>query len=222
MRWLLALYPRRWRDRYGHEMSQLVDDLRPTSTRARIAVAFDLLVGAWEARVSSEGPVESRHPTGNPLWRGVLVALVVWVGLSVEIVLSNVVFPSRDDNDAVSVLISYLCVFVALGMTGIFVARTGRDWRAAAAAGAVAGALIGALTIGTFFFVDNVFLDTISQQQSKIDGLARSGQTSMRAYVNTGLAGAAVGLTIFFSLVGAVLAAVAGYASRPQDPSRAR
>ena len=222
MRWLLALYPRRWRERYGHEMSQLVDDLRPTSTRARIAVALDLLVGAWEAHVSSEGPVESTRPTGNPIWRGVLVALVVWVGLSIEIVLSNVVFPSREDDDAVSVLIAYLCVFVALGITGILVARTGRGWRAAAAAGAVAGALIGALTIGTFFFVDNVFLETISQQQAKIDGLARSGQTSMRAYVNSGLTGAAVGLTIFFGIVGAALAGVAGYASQPRNPSQAR
>jgi hypothetical protein len=44
----------------------------------------------------------------------------------------------------------------------------------------------------------------------------------MRAYVNTGLAGAAVGLTIFFSIVGAGLAAVAGYASRPRNPSQAQ
>jgi hypothetical protein len=58
--------------------------------------------------------------------------------------------------------------------------------------------------------VDNVFLDIVGQQQVKIEGLARSGATSMRTYVNSGLAVAFVVLTGFFAVAGAGLAVLGG------------
>jgi hypothetical protein len=75
-----------------------------------------------------------------------------------------------------------------------------------AVSGAVAGAVIGLLTIGTFFVVDNVWLDIVSRQQTKIDGLAHSGGGSMRDYINAGLAGAAILLPIMLASFGAILA----------------
>lgn len=70
--------------------------------------------------------------------------------------------------------------------------------------------LIGLLTIGTFAVIDNVFLDVVSRQQVKIDGLAGSGFTSMRTYVNVGLLFAGAVLSTFLALAGAVLAVVGG------------
>jgi hypothetical protein len=70
---------------------------------------------------------------------------------------------------------------------------------------------------GTFAVVDNAFLDTISQQQAKIDGLAHSGMTSMRAYVNSGLAVGAFTLAVFFGAAGAGLGVLGGLLGRRQQ-----
>jgi hypothetical protein len=203
MKRLIRLYPARWRRRYGSEMDRLLDDMGPLSARARLSVAFDLVRGAWDAHLT-------HAPSRATLGRAVLVALVVWVGLTVEIVRSNVIFPSAEDNDGLSVVVSYLAVFAALALTGAIAADRSRDWRTFAVAGAVAGGLIGALTIISFAVVDNVFLDIVAQQQVKIEGLARSGGTSMRTYVNGGLAVAFVVLTGFFAVAGAGLAVLGG------------
>jgi hypothetical protein len=198
--------------RYGAEMEQLLDDLQPATARSRLSMGWDLLRGALDAHLTRETRMDTEIKTA--LRRGILVALMVWAVLSVEIVLSNVVFPTRGDDDSLSVLLSYMGTFAALALTGVLTARVTTGLKPAALAGAVAGALIGALTVGTFFFIDNVFLDIIAQQESKITGLAQSGMTSMRAYVNTTLAGAAVFLTCFFAVAGAGLAVAAATAVR--------
>lgn len=154
--------------------------------------------------------------------RGALVAGTVWLALSVEIVFSNVVFPSKADNDTVPVLIAYLCIFASLGLVGVLAARAGAGRRGQLLAGLVAGAMIGALTIGTFLVVDNVWLGIVSQQQAKIDGLAQSGGGSMRAYINNGLLGGALFLSIALGAVGALLSLAGGVAgqrgTKPADP----
>jgi len=146
--------------------------------------------------------------------RGLLIAATVWVGLSVEILLSNVVFPSRTDNDGISVLVSYLCIFAALFLTGLTAARVGAGARGQIAAGLVAGALIGALTTVSFAIVDNVWLGVVAQQQAKIDGFAHSGAGSMRDYINHGLVGTAVVLTAGLGIVGAALSRAGGLTTR--------
>jgi hypothetical protein len=139
-----------------------------------------------------------------------LIAVVVWLGLAVEIVLTNVVFPTTGDDDAVSVLLSYLCVFAALLLVGLMAARAGVGSRGQVLAGALAGAVIGLLTVATFAVVDNVWLDIVARQQPKIDGFAHSHAASMRDYINSGLAGTAVGLPIMLGIIGAVLGLAGG------------
>ena len=46
-RWLLRLYPRAWRDRYGAEMSAMLEQMRLTP-----AAIIDLVAGAIDARVA--------------------------------------------------------------------------------------------------------------------------------------------------------------------------
>jgi hypothetical protein len=165
------------------------------------------------------------RPNKNPsiraaVRRAVIVAVTVWAALAAEIVLSNVVFPAVDDNDGVSVLISYLAVFAALGVIGVLTARMTTSRWTFAVAGAIAGGLIGALTILTYLVIDNVFLDIISRQQAKIDGLVASGMTSMRTYVNTSLLFGFGALSGVLALAGAGLAVAGGLITQARQAVR--
>jgi hypothetical protein len=212
MKRLLRFYPARWRREYGDELAQVLDDLGPLSLRRRISVMVDLLRGAADAQLMAS---PFRGPSvGAVLRRAVLVASIVWAGLSVEIVLSNVVFPTTGDDDGPTVLICYLAVFAALTAVGVLTGRLAGDWRILALAGGSAGALVGLLTIGTYAVVDNVFLDVISRQQPKIDGLAGSGLDSMRTYINLSLLLAGALLSTFFGFAGAGLAVLGGHIRR--------
>lgn len=203
MKHLLRLYPAWWRDRYGAEMAALLVDL---PRRARAAMIVDLVRGALDARFALTKESGMSTPTRRSIRRAILVALVVWVALSVDIVLTNVVFPTRQDDDALAVLLAYLGVFAVLATIGYLAVRRGTELAGAALSGAIAGAVIGLLTAATFFVVDNVWLDIVSRQQAKIDGLAQSGGGSMRDYINTGLTGAAVILPLMLAAFGVVLA----------------
>ncbi|MFD3401533.1 hypothetical protein ACFWUU_12675 [Kribbella sp. NPDC058693] len=207
MKRLLRLYPASWRHEYGDELAQVLEDLGPLSLSRRISVMVDLVRGATDAHFRALPAV------GAVLRRAVLVASIVWAALSIEIVLSNVVFPTGD-NDGASVLISYLAVFVALTAVGVLTGRLAGHWWIVALAGGCAGALVGVLTIGTYAVIDNVFLDVISRQQPKIDGLAASGFTSMRTYINLSLLLAGVLLSTFLGFAGAGLAVLGSHLRR--------
>jgi hypothetical protein len=204
MRWLIRLYPARWRQRYGGELEQLVRDLR--RDRSRSAMAMDLVKGAIGAH--------ARQVLDAPPWdwrtirRGGLIAGLVWLGLSAEIVVTNVVFPTPDGT--VTILATYLVVFGALGGIGVLAACHGAARRVQVLAGAVAGAAIGALSVVSFAVVDNIWLGTVSRQPQKIAGFAHSGAASMRAYLNHDLIGPAVFAVIAFGIIGAIMGAVGG------------
>lgn len=144
---------------------------------------------------------------------GALIAGIVWLCLSIEVVLLNVVFPSRDDNDGFVVLVSYLFVFAALLWVGVLAAREGASRKGRVLAGLLAGMAVGALTVATFAVVDNVWLNLVARQQTKIDGFAHSGAGSMREYINSGLVGTAVFLTLALGILGVALSLTGGLVS---------
>jgi len=144
--------------------------------------------------------------------RGALIVGIVWLALSVEILFLNVVFPSKTDNDAIPMVMSYLGIFAALYLTGMLAARDGTSRAGQILAGLTAGVMIGALLVATFAIVDNVWLDVVSQQQTNIDGFAHSDAVSMRDYINHNLIGPAVFFTIVFGAVGAMLGGLGGLA----------
>jgi hypothetical protein len=217
MIWLVRLYPRRWRERYGAELEQLVRDLQPAGFR--LPVALDLARGAVSAHVQER--IAMNVVRRRSIVRTAVIAGVVWLGLSVEILLSNVVFPSTTDDDAVPVVVSYLSIFAALFLAGFVVARAGAGWKGQVIAGLAAGVTIGLLTAATFAVVDNVWLDVVAQQQTKIDGFAHSGAASMREFINDGLIGVAVGLPIGLGVFGALFGLAGGLAGRaPAAPTR--
>ena len=144
------------------------------------------------------------------LRRSILIAVAAWIPLFATILVSNVVFPSQDDDSPAVIALGYLGVFAVLALVGYFAARGGTDPRGLAVCGAVAGVVLGLLVAAAFFIVDNIWLDVVAQQPQKIAGLAASGGGSMRAYINYDL----IGPTIFYPLVlgafGALLALAGG------------
>ena len=210
MAWLIRLYPRRWRERYGGELEQLVHDLRPSTSR--VAIAIDLAKGAFAAHVQQRCHVQTSDR--RAITRGALIAGITWLGVSAEILLTNVVFPSKTDDDGVLVVGSYLCVFAVLFLTGWLAARNGAGRTGQVLSGLIAGALIGALIVVTLLVVDNVWLGIVSQQQAKIDGFASSGAASMREYINHGLIGPAVFFTVVLGAAGAALGGLGGLVGR--------
>jgi hypothetical protein len=214
MIWLVRLYPKGWRARYGDELEQLVRDLQPAGPR----LALDLVRGAIGMHLQGIAMDTVRR---RSILRTLAIAGVVWLGISVEILLSNVVFPSTGDDDTVPVLISYLCIFGAMFLAGFLAARAGAGRWMQIAAGALAGALIGLLSAATFAVVDNVWLDIVAQQPNKIDGFARSGAASMRDYINQGLIGVAVGLPLGLGFFGALFGLAGGLAGDRRAPASA-
>lgn len=51
LRAVLALYPRTWRQRYGQELKDLLDDLDRNGTRSRTRMMLSLVAGAAEERM---------------------------------------------------------------------------------------------------------------------------------------------------------------------------
>jgi hypothetical protein len=207
MKWMLRLYPGWWRDRYGTEMAALLDDL---PHRSRAAMILDLLRGALDARFFLAKEHTMPSIARGALRRSILIAFVAWIPLFAIILLSNVVFPAKDDDSPAVIALGYLAVFAVLALVGYLAARGGTSPGGLAVCGAVAGAVIGLLIAATFFLVDNIWLDVVARQPQKIAGLAASGGGSMRAYINYDL----IGPTIFYPLVlgtfGALLALAGG------------
>src|SRR5262245_13423152 len=174
-----------------------------------MAIAIDLAKGALAAQIEQRCHVQTSDR--NAIKRGVLLAGLTWLGVSAEILLTDVVFPSKTDNDGILLVVpSYLAVFAILLLTGRLAARHGASRTGQMAAGLITGALIGALFVGTLAIVDNVWLDIVSQQQTKIDGFARSGAASMRQYINHSLIGPAVFFTTVLGTFGAALGVLGG------------
>jgi len=209
--WLIRFYPRRWRARYGAELEQLVHDLRPTASG--VGLAADLVKGALVAHVQQRCDVQASDR--KAIKRGALIAGILGLGLAAEILLTNVVFPSKTDDDGILVVISYLCIFAVLFLSGMLAARDGAGRTGQVLAGVTAGVTMGALIIATFAVVDNFWLDVVSQQQTKLDGFAHSGAASMRDYINHSLIGPAVFFTVGLGTFGAVLGGLGGLAGRP-------
>ena len=77
MRWILRLYPRRWRDRYHDEVAEVLDATAPTFN-----VAADLLLGALDAHLRPQSAWDPEGAREGAPWTlaivGVGVLLFVW------------------------------------------------------------------------------------------------------------------------------------------------
>jgi hypothetical protein len=77
------------------------------------------------------------------------------------------------------------------------------------------------LIIATFALLDNIFLETVSQQVDKTRGFERSHYASMRAYINCNHLMGVVTVLPVFVLIGAACGGIGGLlVSRPGSASQ--
>jgi hypothetical protein len=215
---LIRLYPRAWRDRYGDEFAELVSDV---SGGRRIRLALDIGRGALDAHLRGRFGMR-RFLADVAVRRGAYDGLIIAGLLTVFVVMTNVVFPggpNESDGDPeyqiqyVITLAIMAGLLVAIGMRA---RRRSDELLAGVKAGAVAGGIIAVMVTLTFLAVNNLFLDTVSQQHDKRVAFAASGWSSMRAYLTVTQLRGAIFLVPMLALVGGALGMLGGVMFRPR------
>jgi hypothetical protein len=221
---LLLLYPRGHRHEFGPLMVQTFrDQVRDALAGAGclgigfwLAVLADAVHSAWRERRSTvEGMVQMNWIKQHV---GIFAGLLLG-GLAIAvIVLSNVVFPSTESDSeyAAVYLLGYVAIMVVFAVIGFVAGGTPSRIGAGARAGAVAALLATAISLATFFVVDNLFLAIVSQQVDKIQGFHNSPYPTMREYVNVGLLYTLILLPL--SLAAGAVFGAAGAAARKHLP----
>src|SRR5262245_59959964 len=129
-------------------------------------------------------------------------------------ILLSHVFPTNrsDDESGGLILAVHLATFVYYGTAGFLGVRKSLQARDGIWIGALT-ALVGTyLIVATFALLDNIFLETVSQQVDKIRGFAlhQSQYVSMRSYINWSHLEAALFVVPIFGLIGAACGGFGG------------
>ena len=216
---LIRLYPARWRERYGTEMTRLLEDLTPLSRGAQLRIGLDLLRGAADARLSGG----FHRPGGAARAIGVASGATVlgWLPVGALIFLTTVTFPSRFDGIAVVSGFFYLMgLFLAIGAIASRACARPRPgtWLAACTA---SGTLMAVLFSATYAVIDNAYLGIVSRDPETIAAFRASGMTSMRDFINVSLEHqvivgfvVCIVIAVLMGMIGAVCAAERRHTAR--------
>ena len=142
---------------------------------------------------------------------GLKFGLLLGIVNGVMIYLSNVTFASNaSDNGALTA--AWLLVMMAVfTFPGSEVSKQTKDNNQPYIAGAVTAAMAFLITMAIFFIVDNIYLNTVSQQADKIYAFNASGAVDMRSVINQGLLrGLLLGLPLA-ALVGSICGKFGAY-----------
>jgi hypothetical protein len=180
---LIRLYPARWRERYGEEMTWLLEDLAPLSRGARLRIGLDMLRCAAGARLS--GGFHAPGGTARAIGVASGATVIGWLPVGALIFLTTVTFPSR--FDAIATIGGFLYLMAAFTATGAVASRACARPGAWLAACAASGAVTAMLFTATFAVIDNAYLSIVSRDPENIAGFRASGMTSMRDFINTAL-----------------------------------
>ena len=209
---LIRLYPARWRERYGQEVTWLLEDLSPLSRGARLRIGLDLLRGAADARLSGD----FHRPGGAARAIGVSSGATVlgWLPVGALIVLGTV-FPSGLFGGIATIggFFYLMGLFLAIGAIASRACARPRPgtWLAACTA---SGTLMAVLFSATYAVIDNAYLGIVSRDPEQIAAFRASGMTSMRDFINVSLEHqvivgfvVCVVIGVLMGMVGAVCAA---------------
>ena len=128
------------------------------------------------------------------------------------IVLFKVLFPFHRSDDEIGglILAIYLATFIYYGTAGFLGVRKSLQERDGVRVGALTALLGMGLIIAMFALVDNIFLETVSQQVDKIRGFEQSQYVSMRSYINWSLLTGAIFVGPVFGVIGAAFGGFGG------------
>jgi hypothetical protein len=221
---LIRLYPARWRERYGQEMTWLLEDLAPLSRGARLRIGLDMLRGAADARLS--GGFHALGGATRAIGVASAAAVIGWLPAGALIFLTTVPFPSGPGIlggiETIGGFFYLMAVFTAIGAVASGACARPWTWLAACAA---SGAIMGALSSATYAVIDNVYLGIVSRDPENIAGFRASRMTSMREYINVSLEHQALTAIIvcvviggLMGPIGAVCAAERRQAAAPDRP----
>jgi hypothetical protein len=198
---LVRLYPARWRERYGQEMTWLLADLSPLSRAARLRIGLDLLRGAADAHLSGG----LRGPGGAARAIGVASGATVigWLPVGALIVLSTV-FPSGLFG-GIATIGGFFYLMAAFPAIGALASRACARPGAWLAACATSGAIMAVLFTATYSVIDNAYFGIVSRDPENIAAFRASGMTSMRNFINLSLERQALTATILFVVIGVLM-----------------
>jgi hypothetical protein len=179
-------------------------------------MAVDVLLGVLDARLTGG---RSSPGAARAIGLAAAAAVVVWLPLGALIFLSNVVFPGPDN--AISLLAGYLYLMTAFVAIGAAASRACVQPWSWPVAGAAAGVVMATLINGTFAWVDNAFLDVVSQQPQKIADFHASGMTSWRAFIDLSLERQVLGITIEFTVFAVLFGTLGAVAAARRRLDRA-
>jgi dipeptide/tripeptide permease len=140
--------------------------------------------------------------------------------LFIPIILLGHIFPSNRSDDEFGgwILAINLATFLYFGVAGFLGVRKSQRVRDGFRMGALTAFVGLVLIISTFALLDNIFLETVSQQVDKIRGFEHSHYVSMRAYINWNHLMGVVTVLPVFVLIGAACGGIGGLlVSRPDS-----
>jgi len=154
--WLIGLYPKAWRDRYGDEFAALLEDEAARSpvifdvVSAAITIRMRQVFGKGEAMMATYPAsffVMARKPSAA-------LPLLMSLGALATVIVSVAVFGTRPEPDeGAAAHIFQLLIGLQLPFLAVFAVRwLRRDLRAGLAVLAIDGAAIGAALLPVWYF----------------------------------------------------------------------
>ena len=132
--------------------------------------------------------------------------IILGVGMSVFVILTNIIFPSNKTDDGVMTVFAFLFLFICFAAGGYIASRKTNSLMKGAFGGGVTALISIGMTMLTFFIIDNLFLDIVSKQPDKIWAFThQSTYTDMQPFINYGLMRGLIFVLPVITLLGAVL-----------------
>ena len=142
---------------------------------------------------------------------GVLLGL----GMSAAIILTNVVFPSNKSDDGLINMFAFLLLFLLFAVGGYIAGKNTNSIKKGAIGGGITAIISVGMTMLTFFVIDNLFLDIVSKQPDKIWAFNhQTTYTDMRDFINYGLLKGLIFVLPVITLLGAVFGTIGAAIAR--------
>ncbi len=210
---LLRLYPRAYRRLYGDPLRDtLLDQYRAlppgrrTTRRYWLRQGLDTASNALALHVASLVADGWATMSPRPLHSGARIGAAAGLCLALGAVFGELsVWPLTQIAEPLADALCAAFLLLACGLSGWWAGARPGAIRGGATAGAATGGLAGSCTGLAYLLIDQLLLALVARQPEKQAAFALSGFASLRVYLLTTTAEAAVLLTLFGLLTGGIV-----------------